>query len=54
MLLLKPKAQCGSFNENGPNRLIYLSAWSPVSETFWEGLESVVLLEEECHRVGIL
>ena len=32
-------------NENGPYKLIYLNAWSPVSGTIWEGLESMVLLE---------
>jgi hypothetical protein len=36
-------------NENGPHRFIYLSAWSSVGGTLWEGLVGVALLEEVCH-----
>lgn len=36
-------------DKNGPQRLTHLNAWSLVSETFWEGLERVVLLEEMNH-----
>lgn len=30
--------QCGSLNENGIYRLLFLKNWSPVSETIWKGL----------------
>lgn len=33
----------------GSQSLIHLSTRSPVSRTIWEGMESVVLLEEVCH-----
>lgn len=36
-------------DKNSPQRLIHLNAWSLVSETFWEGLERVVLLEDMNH-----
>ena len=40
---------CGSLNENGPHRLVYLSAWSIVGRTVLEGLGGVALLEKVCH-----
>lgn len=40
---------CGGLIRTAPQRLIHLNAWSLVSETFWEGLERVVLLEEMNH-----
>lgn len=30
-------SQCGGFNENGPQRLIYLNVWLPVGGTVCEG-----------------
>lgn len=42
-------AMCAGLNENDPCRLICLDAWSPVSETIWEGLGVVALLEYIYH-----
>ena len=40
---------CASWNENGPQRLKYLNAWSLVAGTVWEGLGGVAMLEEVWH-----
>lgn len=37
---------CGSLNENGSHRLLYLNAWFTVGGTIWEGLKSVALLDD--------
>ena len=39
--------RCG-LNGNGPHKLIYMNAWSPVGGTIWVGLGGVALLEEVC------
>lgn len=36
---------CGDLNENGPHKLIYSNAWSPVGGSVQEGLEGVDLEE---------
>lgn len=41
--------QCSGLNKNGPQRLMYLNTWSPVSGSVWEGLGGGSLLEEVCH-----
>lgn len=46
-------SHCGDLNENGPQRLIDLNTWSPVSGTVWEGLRAMALLEI-CHWVWAL
>lgn len=44
---------CGSLNETGPLRFIYLNAWSLDGGTVWEGLEDVVLSKEACRGGGL-
>ena len=46
---MEPISGFGSLNENGPHSFIYLSVWSPVGGTVWEGLEGVALLVAVCH-----
>lgn len=31
-------SNCHGLNDNGPSRLKYLNAWSPVVRTIWKGL----------------
>lgn len=46
---LKSHGWLWCLSENGPYKLIYLNAWSPVGETIWEGLGSVTLLDDVYH-----
>lgn len=40
------EVECGSWNENGSHKFIYLNAWYPAGRTVCEGLGLVALLEE--------
>lgn len=42
----KDLAQCGSLNENGPQRLLYLNTWYPVRGTIWEGWGGMSFLDK--------